>query len=77
MHDLIQHGFLAEFQQEKNTEIVGFAALEIYSSKLGEIRSLAVDARLQGKGVGRQLVAACVARAKELDVLEVMAISYH
>ena len=75
MHDLIKHGFLAEYQQENKNEIVGFAALEIYSSKLGEIRSLAVDARLQGKGVGRQLVAACVARAKELDVLEVMAIT--
>jgi len=75
MHDLIKHGFLAECEQSGELEIVGFAALEIYSSKLGEIRSLAVDVRFQGQGVGKQLVAECVKRANELDVLEVMAIT--
>lgn len=75
MHDLIKHGFLAEYELNGQLVIVGFAALEVYSSKLGEIRSLAVDDRYQGKGVGKQLVAACINRAQALNVLEVMAIT--
>jgi N-acetylglutamate synthase-like GNAT family acetyltransferase len=71
MTELVRHGFIAEYQ----TQIVGFAALEIYSSKLGEIRSLAVSQRFQGLGIGRRLVAACIERAHERNVLEVMAIT--
>ena len=55
--------------------LVGFAALEIYSKKLGEIRSLAVLPELQGQGIGGRLVSACVERARERNVLEVMAIT--
>ena len=71
LHELLPNGFLAELAGQ----IVGFAALEIYSSKLAEIRSLAVTLSLQGKGVGRELVARCVQRAEEESVLEVMAIT--
>lgn len=55
--------------------IVGCAALEIYSRKLAEIRSLAVSERAQGKGVGSRLVEACVALARERAIFEIMAIS--
>ena len=71
MEDLIKHGFLAEIEGK----IVGFAALEVYSSKLGEIRSLAVLDEYQGRGIGKQLVLACIERAHERNVLEVMAIT--
>lgn len=56
-------------------EIAGCAALEVYSNKLAEIRSLAVAQRARRQGVGRALVQACVNRAKELRILEVMAIT--
>lgn len=55
--------------------IVGCAALEIYSRKLAEIRSLAVSELAQGQGVGRLLVDACLERAREFEVFEVMAIT--
>jgi amino-acid N-acetyltransferase len=71
LHELLPHGFVAETEGQ----IVGFAALEIYSRKLAEIRSLAVAHSLQGKGVGRDLVSQCVQRAREKSVLEVMAIT--
>ena len=55
--------------------LVGCAALEIYSKKLCEIRSLAVDPGAQGLGIGKRLVAACVELAAREGVYEIMAIS--
>ena len=56
-------------------QIIGCAALEIYSAKLAELRSLVVAPGYQGQGVGKQLVEACVSKAREENVLEVMAIT--
>jgi amino-acid N-acetyltransferase len=69
--DLIPFGFVAVSEGK----IVGFAALEIYSAKLGEIRSLAVDSDYQGKGIGKGLVLRCVDLAVRRNVLEVMAVT--
>ncbi len=71
LEDLTQDGFLAE----ADGRIVGFAALEIYSNKLAELRSLAVSADCQGRGIGKALVQACVELARTKRVFEVMAIT--
>ena len=68
---LIGCGFVAELKGE----IVGFGALDVYSQKLAEIRSLAVLLELHHQGIGRLIVDACVERARESGILEVMAIS--
>ncbi|MFQ5734945.1 MAG: GNAT family N-acetyltransferase [Planctomycetaceae bacterium] len=68
---LTANGFIAEC----DGRIVGFSALEIYSPKLAEVRSLAVSSEMRGRGLGRQLVEACLARARERNVLEVLAVS--
>jgi N-acetylglutamate synthase-like GNAT family acetyltransferase len=60
---------------EEDGEVIGCVALEVYSRKLSEVRSLAVARRAQGKGIGRLLVAACVERARQLGIFEVMAIT--
>ena len=70
---LLRHSFKAE--SIEHGWIVGFCALEIYSKKLAEIQCLAVKDTDQRKGIGRQLVQACVNRAKEEKVLELLAIS--
>lgn len=69
--ELTRHGFIAEV----GGRAVGFAAVEVYSRKLAEVQSLAVSADYQGRGIGQELVGRCVQRAKELGVVEVMAIS--
>lgn len=68
---LVKHGFVATLGQK----IVGFAALEIYSQKLGELRSLAVSPIHQGMGIGKALVAAVVNHARDEKVFEVLAIT--
>lgn len=68
---LIKHGFVAELEGQ----LIGFSAIEIYNRKLAEIQSLAVSEGFQGRGIGKRLVILCLERARELDVMEVLAIS--
>lgn len=69
--ELIPSAFVAE----DGERIVGFAALEVYSRKLSEIRSLCVASDFQGKGIGKRLIQACVDLAVQRKVYEVMAIT--
>jgi amino-acid N-acetyltransferase len=71
LRDLLDSFFVAEYEGR----IVGCAALEIYSWKLAEVRSLAVAPDMQGLGIGQKLVQACVDRARAENILEVMAIT--
>lgn len=68
---LIPTGFIAEL----NGQIVGFVTLEIYSKKLAEIRSLCVRPIMQGQGIGKKLINACIELATSRNVFEVMAIT--
>src|SRR5262245_18473291 len=62
------------FVAEDGGKIVGCAALEIYSSKLAELRSLVVSPEYQGRGVGKRLVEDWVTRARGEQALEVLAV---
>ncbi len=74
--ELTRHGFVAILESDPDAnQIVGFSAIEIYSTKIAELQCLAVLQRYQGTGVGRALVQHCVQRARDLNVMEVMAIS--
>ena len=63
------------FVAELEGRIVGCAALQIYSRRLAEIRSLAVDPEFLHLGVGSRLVEACQRRADERGVTQVMAVT--
>lgn len=56
--------------------IVGVCALEIVWADLAEVKSLAVERGLQGRGIGRQLVEAVVAEARRLEIQQVFALTY-
>ena len=74
--ELTRHGFVAvRMDGDEEAQLIGFSAVEIYSPKLAELQCLAVHAYYQGSGVGRALVRQCVERARDLNVMEVMAIS--
>lgn len=57
-------------------QIVGCAALHFYTPYSGEIRSLAVDPKLKTRGIGRMLVEALEAEAREHDLASMFAFTY-
>jgi amino-acid N-acetyltransferase len=63
------------FVAEVDKQIVGCCALEIYSRKIAEIRSLSVHSDFQGQGIATALVSACVKRAEKKKIKEVLAIT--
>lgn len=63
------------FVAELDGRIVGCCALQIYSRRLAEVRSLAVDPACARRGVGRRLVEACQRKAHERGVKQLMAVT--
>lgn len=58
----------------ENKRIVGCCALEIYSPKIAEIRSVAVLPGLK-KGYGKKLVKKCIKEAKKKKIKEIFIVT--
>lgn len=56
--------------------LVGCGSLHIMGPDLAEIRSLAVDESVQGRGVGAAIVRACLEDARNLGLERVFALTY-
>lgn len=56
-------------------EIVGCAALVVYSKRLAEIRSIAVTESMQGKGIASALIERCTSVAKKKDIYEILVVT--
>jgi amino-acid N-acetyltransferase len=61
---------------EEDGQVIGVTALAIIWSDLAEVRSLAVDQRHQGRGVGKKLVQWCVDEARRVGIRRVMSLTY-
>ena len=59
----------------EDDHVVGCCALEVYSKRLAEIRSLAVAPEHQGKGIASKLIESCIQEAKEKEIYEVLTIT--
>ncbi|HLH43969.1 MAG TPA: GNAT family N-acetyltransferase [Bryobacteraceae bacterium] len=55
--------------------LAGCCALQIYSKRMAEVRSLAVHPDFQDLGVASRLVQGCVARARERGIRELFAVT--
>jgi N-acetylglutamate synthase-like GNAT family acetyltransferase len=55
--------------------IVGCCALQVYSRRLAEVRSLAVHPDFVGQGVGRRLVERCQQRARARRVKQILTVT--
>jgi amino-acid N-acetyltransferase len=60
----------------RGQNLAGCAALHFYTPKMAELRSLAVSERVKSAGVGRRLVEALVAEARDYGLDAVFAFTY-
>ncbi len=61
---------------EENGEVIGVAALHPMWEDVAEVRSLAIDDKARGKGVGKALVLFLLDRAREMGFNKVFALTY-
>ncbi len=60
----------------QNRKVIGICALHICWEDLAEIRSLAVEEKIRGRGIGGKLVKACLEESRRLGVKRVFALTY-
>lgn len=61
----------------ENNKVVGCAALHVIGwDNLAEIKSLAVSAKLQKKGIGKGLILKCISEAKDLGIKKIFVLTY-
>lgn len=65
----------AFFVAVHESRVIGCCALEIYSKRLAEVRSLAVHEKFQGQGIASALVEICLKSARKKKVYEVLTIT--
>lgn len=61
---------------EQDGQVLGCTALHVIWDNLAEVKSLAVDPALQGKGVGSDLVRAALDEARRLGIPRVFALTF-
>lgn len=61
---------------EENGQLLGTAALHIVWEDLAEVRSVAVSEEAGGKGVGSQVVQACIDEARVYGLKRVFCLTY-
>ena len=57
-------------------DVIGCCALQIAWDNLAEIRSLAVEKKEMGKGIGKALIESCIEEAKKMKIKRVFALTY-
>jgi amino-acid N-acetyltransferase len=65
----------AFFVAEEEGHVIGCCALDVYSERLAEVRSLAVANRHRNRGVATVLVNRCLEEARQRGIQEILAIT--
>lgn len=61
---------------EANKKVIACAALRISWDDLAEIKSVAVQKQSQGKGIGNDLILACLSEARQLGAKRIFVLTY-
>ena len=72
LFEAVQEFWVAEL----NGEVVGCGALHVLWSDLGEVRTVAVDPKVRGKGVGHAIVGRLLEVARELQLERLFVLTF-
>ncbi|GAA1653774.1 amino-acid N-acetyltransferase [Georgenia ruanii] len=73
--EAVQEFVVAELPEEPG-RIVGCGALHVLWDDIAEVRTLAVDPRVQGRGVGHELLQTLIDRARALGLRRVFCLTF-
>ncbi|MGQ0630890.1 MAG: amino-acid N-acetyltransferase [Sporichthyaceae bacterium] len=76
LYEDIQEFWVAEADLGSGYEVVGCGALHVMWEDLAEVRTLAVDPRLRGAGIGHLLLGRLVEAARELGVSKLFCLTF-
>jgi len=71
----IQKNLDVFFVCELEGRIIGCCALDVYSWKMAEIRSLVILPQYRKKNLGTKLVKKCIAKAKKMKIYKVLSVT--
>jgi amino-acid N-acetyltransferase len=72
LYEAVQEFWVAELDDE----IIGCGALHVLWSDLGEVRTVAVNPKVKGRGVGHAIVAQLLAVARELELQRLFVLTF-
>lgn len=61
---------------EQEDQVLGVCGLSIVWANLAELYALAIDPQARRRGLGRQLVEACIEEARALNIRKIFALTY-
>ena len=61
---------------KEDERLVGYGALHIHTKELAEIRSLVIDSKNRGKGIGRDIVKKLIVEGKNLGLKKVFTLTF-
>lgn len=68
--------FVVGVENNGGSPIRGTAALHVVGEDLAELRSLAVEEPLQGKGIGSKIVELCLTDARDMGLQRIFVLTY-
>jgi len=68
--------FTVATEEGSEHPIKGVVALHVVGEDLAEVRSLAVEESLQGKGIGKKLLQHCIDDAQEMNLRRIFTLTY-
>lgn len=72
LYEAVQEFWVAEL----DSEVVGCGALHVLWADLGEVRTVAVDPRVKGRGIGHAIVNRLLAVARELELRRLFVLTF-
>jgi amino-acid N-acetyltransferase len=64
------------YYDEDESLVIGICAMNIIWENLAEVRSLYVDENYRERGIGKQLVEACISEAITLELFRIFSLTY-
>lgn len=76
LYEDVQEFWVGELDDGRSRRVVGCGALHVLWEDLAEVRTVAVDPEVQGRGVGHRIVSALLDTARELGVRRVFCLTF-